>query len=50
MRALPVRAAMPDADFSTWVPPEALADVVVFLCSEQARCVNGAAVPVYGRS
>ena len=44
------REAMPDADFSNWVPPEALADVVVFLASEAARCVTGAAIPVYGRS
>ena len=44
------RDAMPDANFSNWVPPEALADVVVFLASEAARCVTGAAIPVYGRS
>jgi NAD(P)-dependent dehydrogenase (short-subunit alcohol dehydrogenase family) len=44
------RDAMPDANFSNWVPPEALADVVVFLASEAARCVTGAAIPVYGKS
>jgi len=44
------RESMPDADFSNWVPPAALADVVVFLASEAARCVTGAAIPVYGRS
>ncbi|MCG6940361.1 MAG: SDR family oxidoreductase [Thiohalocapsa sp.] len=44
------RAAMPDADHDTWVPPEALADVMLFLASNAARCVSGAAVPVYGRS
>jgi NAD(P)-dependent dehydrogenase (short-subunit alcohol dehydrogenase family) len=44
------RHDMPDADFSTWVPPAALADVVLFLCSDAARAVTGAAVPVYGRS
>lgn len=44
------REAMPDADFGNWVPPEALADVVHFLASASARCVTGAAIPVYGRS
>jgi NAD(P)-dependent dehydrogenase (short-subunit alcohol dehydrogenase family) len=44
------RDAMPDADFSKWVPPTALADVVLFLASEAARCVTGAAIPVYGQS
>ncbi|HEX9003190.1 MAG TPA: SDR family oxidoreductase, partial [Blastocatellia bacterium] len=44
------RAAMPDADFSKWVSPEAIADVILFLASDGARAINGAAVPVYGRS
>lgn len=44
------RNAMPDADYDNWVPPAALADVILFLTSEAARCVSGAAVPVYGRS
>ena len=41
---------MPDQDHATWVPPAALADVVLFLASVPARCVTGAAVPIYGRS
>jgi NAD(P)-dependent dehydrogenase (short-subunit alcohol dehydrogenase family) len=44
------RAAMPDADFSKWVAPEAVADVILFLASEGARAIHGAAIPVYGRS
>ncbi len=44
------RDAMPDSDWSNWVPPQALADVILFLASDAARCVTGAAVPVYGRS
>lgn len=44
------REAMPDANFANWVPPAALADVVLFLASGAARCVTGAAIPVYGRS
>ena len=44
------RQDMPDEDFSRWVTPEALADVIVFLASEGARAINGASIPVYGRS
>jgi NAD(P)-dependent dehydrogenase (short-subunit alcohol dehydrogenase family) len=39
---------MPNADFSRWVAPEALADVIVFLASNAARAIHGAALPVYG--
>lgn len=46
----PNREAMPDADPSRWVAPEALAEVIVFLCSDGARAVHGAAVPVVGLS
>ena len=44
------RQDMPDADFSKWVTPQALADVIVFLASDDARAINGASIPVYGRS
>jgi NAD(P)-dependent dehydrogenase (short-subunit alcohol dehydrogenase family) len=44
------REAMPKADHSRWVSPQAIADVVLFLASDAARAVNGAAIPVYGRS
>jgi NAD(P)-dependent dehydrogenase (short-subunit alcohol dehydrogenase family) len=44
------REAMPNADPNRWVSPEAIADVVLFLASDAARAVNGAAVPVYGQS
>ncbi|WP_334182861.1 SDR family NAD(P)-dependent oxidoreductase [Novosphingobium sp.] len=40
------RADMPDADFSTWVQPEAIADVIGFLASDAARAVTGALIPV----
>ena len=46
----PNRAAMPSADYSRWVAPEAVADVMLFLASDAARAVHGAAIPVYGRS
>lgn len=43
------RAAMPDADFSRWVEPAALADVIVFLASRASRALHGASVPVMNR-
>jgi NAD(P)-dependent dehydrogenase (short-subunit alcohol dehydrogenase family) len=44
------RADMPNADFSKWVAPAAIADAMLFLASDAARAVSGAALPVYGRS
>ena len=44
------RQAMPSADFSKWPRPAEIARVVRFLCSEDARVIRGAAIPVYGRS
>ncbi len=44
------RQAMPNADFSRWVTPESLAEVILFLASDSARDVTGAALPVYGQS
>jgi NAD(P)-dependent dehydrogenase (short-subunit alcohol dehydrogenase family) len=40
------RADMPDADFATWMQPSAIADVIVFLASAQARAISGALIPV----
>lgn len=42
------REAMPTADRRHWVPPEAIADVVLFLLSDLARAVTGAAIAVPG--
>lgn len=44
------RAAMPKANTENWVKPESLADVILFLASDAARDIHGAAIPVYGRS
>ena len=40
------RAAMPDADTSTWVAPSDLANVICFLASPLATAVHGALIPV----
>jgi len=44
------RQAIPGADYSSWPKPEEIADVILFLCSQQARLIHGAAIPVYGRT
>ena len=44
------RTDMPKADHSKWVPPEQIARVFAFLASDAAAAINGAAIPVYGRS
>lgn len=44
------RADMPEADPGCWVAPADLAKVILFLCSESARSIHGAALPVVGLS
>ena len=44
------RAAMPDADPGRWVTPAAVAEVILFLASDAARAIHGAAIPVVGLS
>ena len=44
------RAAMPGADPSRWVAPQDLASAILFLASDAARAVHGAALPVTGLS
>lgn len=44
------RRAMPNADFAAWPKPEEIARVILFLCSDNAAVVHGAALPVYGNS
>jgi NAD(P)-dependent dehydrogenase (short-subunit alcohol dehydrogenase family) len=43
------RASMPKADFSKWVRPQELADVILFLASDAASAITGALLPVSGR-
>jgi NAD(P)-dependent dehydrogenase (short-subunit alcohol dehydrogenase family) len=40
------RKAMPNADFAKWPKPSEIANVVLFLCSEHAKLIHGAAIPV----
>ena len=42
------RKAMPKSDPAAWVAPGELANVIVFLASDAAAAVHGAAIPVYG--
>lgn len=46
----PNRKAMPKADFAKWPKPEEIARVILFLCSDDARVIHGAEIPVYGQS
>jgi NAD(P)-dependent dehydrogenase (short-subunit alcohol dehydrogenase family) len=43
------RSSMPKSDFSKWVAPQELADVILFLASDAASAVTGALIPVVGR-
>lgn len=42
------RKAMPSADHAKWITPADIAKVILFLASDDARPINGAAIPVYG--
>ena len=44
------RKAMPDADFTKWPKPGDIARVILFLCSDDAKVIHGAAIPIYGDS
>ncbi|MDZ7337911.1 MAG: SDR family oxidoreductase [candidate division KSB1 bacterium] len=42
------RAAMPDADYSQWVSPRSIAEIILFLTSDAARDIHGAMIPIFG--
>jgi NAD(P)-dependent dehydrogenase (short-subunit alcohol dehydrogenase family) len=44
------RKSMPDADFSNWVKPEAVAGVLEFICSEKGDAVREPVYKLYNNS
>ena len=44
------RAAMPDADFSKWETPEAIADVIYFHCTKEGGALRELVIKVHGGS
>ncbi len=44
------RKSMPDADFSKWVKPEQIADVIYFACSKEADILRDPVFKVFGDS
>jgi NAD(P)-dependent dehydrogenase (short-subunit alcohol dehydrogenase family) len=44
------RKAMPNEDFSKWVKPHDLANIILFLCSEYSKAITGTAIPTRGFS
>lgn len=42
------RSAMPDANHSRWVTPEAIANVIAFHCSEEGAVLREPVIKVYG--
>ncbi len=39
----------PTAKNAAWTTPEEIASMILYLCSDEARMVNGARIPLYGR-
>lgn len=44
------RQNIPGADYAKWVSPESIAHLMLYLASEVAGAINGAVVPIYGKS
>ena len=44
------RAAMPDADFTQWVSPAAIASAVYFYCTEEADVIREPVIKLFARS
>jgi hypothetical protein len=39
---------MPNADFSKWVEPAAVASLIAWLAGDAGKDISGAAIPIYG--
>lgn len=44
------RKEMPNADPTSWVQPEEIAELLLFLASDRASATSGALIPIYGRA
>ncbi|MGI9533797.1 MAG: SDR family NAD(P)-dependent oxidoreductase [Thermodesulfobacteriota bacterium] len=44
------RQDMPESDFSKWVKPEKLAEVILNLCLDESKLISGAVIPALGKS
>lgn len=44
------RKAIPNSDYSKWIAPASIANVMLFLASEEAGAINGAVVPISGKA
>src|SRR5215471_16353380 len=42
------RHSSPDADFSKWVRPAAIASLITWLAGDAGRDINGTVIPIYG--
>ncbi|MFZ5917931.1 MAG: SDR family NAD(P)-dependent oxidoreductase [Chloroflexota bacterium] len=41
------RQSMPQADFTKWAPPHAIAAAMLYLCTDEAASISGACLPLY---
>jgi NAD(P)-dependent dehydrogenase (short-subunit alcohol dehydrogenase family) len=42
------KASMPNTEFAKWVTPAEIAELIMFLCSESARSINGNVIKIFG--
>jgi len=42
------RHSMPSADFSRWVTPQEIAEMALYLCSDEAKSISGNVIKMYG--